>query len=55
MARVALINGLVRVRKFRYLDDLLLYDRRTGRLVGWVTQVPQGDKHFLLPGRLIWL
>jgi hypothetical protein len=55
MARVSLINGLVRVRKFRYLDDLLLYDRRTGRLVGWVTQVPQGDEHFPLPGRLIWL
>jgi hypothetical protein len=44
MARVALINGLVHVQKVWYLDDLLLYDRCTGRLVGWITQVPQGDK-----------
>ena len=53
MVRVSLISGLVFVRKF--LDDLLLYDRVTGRLVGWVTQVPQGDEHFPLPGRLVWI
>jgi hypothetical protein len=55
MAQVALINGLVHVQKFCYLNDLLLYNRHTRRLVGWVTQVSQGDKHFSLPGQLLWI
>jgi len=47
MAQVDQLNGLVHVEIF--LDDLLLYNRATGGLVGWVTQVPQGDEHFPLP------
>ena len=53
MAWVEWLNGLVCIEIF--LDDLLLYDRISGQLVGWVTQVPQGDSHFPIPGSLVWI
>ena len=53
MAWVEQLNRLVRVENF--LDDLLLYDRTSGRMVGWVTQVPQEDSRFIIPGDLVWI
>ena len=53
MARVERLNGLVRVENF--LDNLLLYDRTSGRMVGWVTQAPRGDSRFPTPRDLIWI
>ena len=53
MAWGRLLNGLVHVENF--LDNLLLYNRMTVRLVGWVTQVPQGDSCFPIPSDLVWI